>query len=687
MNALASTPIPPAPPAPHYTFAVPEDAALFFAARVQASEQRRVRSLLAAIGEVYSVRATEGVNPACNRLAVTLQMPWNTLRRNYYDYLGGVEKCDQYFAAGDWRTVLNWSKVKTEKVTLPHATLELWRELGELNQRKWKPAWAELMNIVKTGYGFPHGGDGAPRQYKKFPGYEEWPQIDPVLGHPPGMSYSWLMRHTSDPFDTALARFGRVKASEWRVPVLKTRVSLKFGQYVEFDDHDFNQKVLFQKRPMRPSGFVAIEVLSACPALMAIKPNLWSEDEQKRRTLTEREFMWFVIAYLTAVGVRRDDIGTTLITERAKAVIKGEFRERLLAAVPNLKLYAGAIPELNARAPYAGQFDGRGRGNFRTKALVEGFFNPLDNQTAALAGQMGKDRDHAPAQLHGMEKYTRELVERIEASAQPREALARVQFPFLTFHQWRQLAHDAVERIKRATDHQLEGWKTLGFERVQWRETVESNHWLEAAELTLLPEVTRAIIKSRLEADAALTRPLKLSRADVFNARRPELKPVPLFKIPELVGLENALWNERTQTYLHKVGAQVPGCFVFQCEEIEPDPMAFYARDERGFLPNGAEYICFVNPCWPQHLIACDEQLRVVAVCPRYERAHDDASLKAALGQQRSYEAAAEVRLSLRHDDAAKRNRAMRAHNDGVLPTSGPADVGSIDYNSEFSDE
>lgn len=652
-----------------FTFQIPDEHGEFFATRVQADEQRRVRLVLGAVGEIHSRRDTEGVNPACKRLAVTLQRCWGSLRRDYYAYTRlGARKGSEFFKPGDWRTVLNWSKVKSDKVNLPHAFLELWRELGELNQRKWKPAYEELLNILATGFGFPHGADGKVRSYKKIPGFESWPVMDAVLGHPPGMSYGNLMAHKSDPYDTSLARHGRVKASELRLPVLKTRTELRFGQFVEFDDHDFNQKCLFQKRPMRPSGFMAIEVLSACPALLALKPNLWDFEEQQRLTLTEREFMWFVVAYLTSVGVRRDAIGTTLITERAKAVIKGEFKERLLAIVPNLKLYAGAIPERNARAPHAGQFDGRGRGNFRTKALVEGFFNPLDNQTASLAGQMGKDREHAPAQLHGQEKYTKELVKAIEAGGLSLERAGQIQFPFLTFHQWRLLAHDAIARIKQARDHACEGWATLGFERVQWRASAESAHWFEADEFKRLPAVERSILQHRIDTDTTLTRSLKLSRAEVFANLRHEVKPVALHHVPELVGRANALNGGVKPLRVSK------GLFSFDCEEIEPDTLYFYARDARGYLPNDAEYICFVNPCWPQHLIACDDALRVVAVCPRYERAHDDASLHTAMGQQQSYEAAARVRLDLRHDAAARRNAAERASNDAVLGRTATAE-------------
>ena len=141
---------------------------------------------------------------------------------------------------------------------------------------------------------------------------------------------------------------------------------------------------------------------------------------------------------------------------------------------------------------------------------------------------------------------------------------------------------------------------------------------------------------------------------------------MPLYHIPELVGRENAL-DAGEPLAVGRNGK--PGLFAFECAEIDPDPIEFYARDERGFFKNGDKFICFVNPCAPSHLIACDDKLRVVAVCPRYDRARlgDDPALEKLMGEQGAYEAAARVRLNLRHDDTAKANRELRERNAALL--------------------
>jgi hypothetical protein len=385
---------------------------------------------------------------------------------------------------------------------------------------------------------------------------------------------------------------------------------------------------------------------------------LWDEEEGKKRVLTEREFLWFFLSVISGVGFNPK--GCRFDLENAKATIRDPWLTRLQSILGEKFVFNfGSRPAHYARAAHAGQLEGKPKGNFRTKALLESFWNPLDNQTAMLAGQVGKDREHSPAQLHGAEKYTAQLMRTAEATGTP---LSSLQFPFEHYHSWVQHAHEAVARMNAATDHAMEGWEKCGFLTRQWRENAESQFWLGTGDFEALPEVTRAIIAKRLEENPALVKFDRLSRVQVANRLRKSLKQFPLHHWPEVLGREFALNGGEPMT----VGRTLAGTFAFECEEIDSDAIYFYARDQRGFLKNGDKFVCFVNPYLPTHLVACDEQLRVAALCPRYEPATDDASLKAAMGQQVSYEAAASARLNLRHDDAARRNKAMRDHNDGV---------------------
>jgi hypothetical protein len=142
--------------------------------------------------------------------------------------------------------------------------------------------------------------------------------------------------------------------------------------------------------------------------------------------------------------------------------------------------------------------------------------------------------------------------------------------------------------------------------------------------------------------------------------------------LPELVGPENAL-NAGAPLTVRR------GLISFECEDIDPDPLHFYARNGSGeFLPNDEKYICFVNPYAPTHLVACTynsalrtphSALKVAAVCARYIPAlrTDEDAINHELGAQSAYESQARVRLNLRHSDAAESKRAMFANNTRLL--------------------
>ena len=672
----------PCPSVVALSFTVAEHAE-FFAKRVPNTEQNRVRVLLAAFNDIFH---SANQNATLKALSVSLQMPFNTLRRLYYGYKSGCVKkiagAETRFAAGDWRSVLNWSKVQPERQNLPYAFLEFWRALGERNQRKWKPAWDELIQIIKTGHDFKG------RRHTKIPGYDQWPQIDPVLRHPPGMSYQNLIRHTSSRYDQAAVRIGRSAATRFRIPVLKSREDLRIGQFMEFDDHEFNQKVLFQKKPMRPLCFAAVDVLTDCLFRIGVKPTFWDEETEMKRKLTEREFLWFLLAVLCGTGYRRDAVGTTLVMERGTTTVREPYLSRLKAVLgEGVKFYFGSNAGRNTRAAHAGQFGGQPKGNFRTKAIVESKWNTIDNQTASLLGQVGKDRDHAPAQLYGAERYTGQMMRAAEEKNLSPDLL---RLPFEQYHQWCQFCHQAVERINTARDHQCQGWEKLGFVKKLWRSDAGSPLWHSENDFQLLSDIDRAVINAKLIADksGALTKVERAHRWEVFQALRRELKPLPWFHVPEILGPDFALDGGA----LIAVGRQLPGLISFQCEEIDSDPIHFYARDvaaEAGhFIPNGRKFVCFVNPYLPTHLVACDEQLRVQAVCPRYEPARDAAGLEKNMGAQNAMEAAQRVRLNLRHDSEGNDLRAMREHNERVLnAVAGGASVPASRPDADCTDE
>ncbi len=654
---------------PHLQFIIPAEDATSSVRTVPMESLEEVRALLRAMEEIDSAPK---VLPACKQLAASMNRcrgGWSVdrLRARYYEFVRG----NNQYSAGSWRILLNKSKARVDNAAVVASRWkfhEFWRTLGESNHQDWAAAHDELLKIFRTGY------DNLGRQYTLIPGYEKWPEQDAFYGYPDGWSYANLMRYQSDRYDQVAARIGHAKASEHRLPVLTDRTKIQFGQYIEFDDHHFNQKVLFQSKPMRPLGFGAVELFSGCPLPPGLKPTIWDEDEKAKRMLTEREFMWYVVAVLTTIGYRAD-IGTELIVERGTAAIKEWFAKRI-AGVTNNKVTT-FVGGRFGRPAHDGQFSGASKGNYKTKALVEGLWRIIDDQMASLPAQMGRNRDDSPEQLHGAEQYTASLMRQIEArqdAGRPLtpQQLEDLRFAIPMFSTWREWALDAFHRVATDRDHKLQGWEKLGFVQSVWR-MPSVDAWMPQSAFTALPPIEQGVVKRMLDENPALVRSVRLNRQEVFNQAAKSLTKVPWELLPGLVGPENALDRPLQPER---------GVFRFQCATIDSDPLIFYARDGKNFLSDREKYLCFVNPYAPTHLVACtydsaasaQESLKVVAVCARYERAGrgDQDSVNKLLGEQSSFEAQARVRLNLRHSDEAAAKRAMFDNNARVLGQNDP---------------
>lgn len=649
----------------HFFSIPPDEAAAANREGIPVEVLKETRTLLTIMQQIH---AAKKARPECQRQATLCANRWQpeTLRDKYYAFLAAAKDALENGGSSPWRVLMNKAKApvaRKNNTVLKFAFFEFWRKLGEDNQRVWSAAHTELVQIWKTGFGFPRNSK-APQRYVKIPGYMEWPAADPATGLPEGWSQANLMRYTSSPYDQVAARVGRGKAALQRLPVLTTRVGLKFMQYVEFDDHEFNQKPMFQKKPMRPLGFGAVELLSDCLCHTGYKPTLWDFEAEAKKRLTEREFMWFVVSFLCGIGYRNDATGTTLIVERGTAAIRDAFKERIANVFGGrVKVHVGGRM---GKAAHDGQWNGKSHGNFMTKRLVESMWSLVDNQMAALPAQMGKDRLHAPEQLHGLEQYTQALIRQAEAKNLPDHRKQLLEFPSPPFFMWREWAMDAVKRINEKRDHNIEGWDKLGFVVPQWKMDPSIRKAVSAMDA----DKSQMVLDALLAANPDLATTVKLNRREVFDAHRRELTQAPLELIPELVGVENAL-NGGEPLEVRK------GLLSFEDAEIDSDPLHFYARDggRRGseFLPNGDKFICFANPYDPRALVACEHnssgKLRVIAVCPRYETPckSDEKAVRVRMGEQNAFEGQARQRLNLRHADSAADIEAMRAHNDRVF--------------------
>jgi hypothetical protein len=328
---------------------------------------------------------------------------WKSILRKYYDYTGGCTRNEGgrkvEYDAGDWRMFWDkakWPVAKTGVVkhqsdcALSPAFLQFVRSNYERNQRgKFATFHAELIHLVRTRHTLNElelTDTGkmieAKRKVPYIPGYSEWPTINPETGMPDGWTLSNLQKKIQpDKLERALVTQGRAAAKNFSLKVRTTRVGALLLQDIFADDHEFNQKIIVPRQMefLRPRGFFIVDFLAAFACRRFFKPTFWDDELQKKKALTELDFLHTTISYLTKIGYRTDEHGTTMTGEHGLTILRKPYTERLLEATGgkfhfvtggrnNERGHVGQLHPVDHTDP---NWRKKGRGNPRSKALIE----------------------------------------------------------------------------------------------------------------------------------------------------------------------------------------------------------------------------------------------------------------------------------------------------------------------------
>lgn len=577
------------------------------------------------------------------------------------------ERMRKYLKSLDWRDLINKAKAgafawKAQKpVGLPVSFRNFYKKLCEDNQRVDRDGYRELIKIWETKF------DSEGGWYETIPGYGQWP-VASRFGHPEGWSERNLYRLVPDLYDSTAERVGAFAASAFRPAVLRRRVAddgtrLEIGEQVEFDDHEYNVKVHFpgQLKAMRPRGFTAVEVLSAF-LTPVYKMTLWDEEEEKKLTLRERDFQWFVVNWLTNVGWRVDERGTEFIGELGTAAIRARFAEAIFRATQDkVKVPGRGVFDKPA---HAGQYKPAGKGNFKRSALIESSFSLIDNAFARLPAQTGLDRLTAPAEMAGREQEMHAILR--AAKKLPLDEAARLRIPFLTWFQFNSRAMGLYAEVNKNPEHELDGWAELGFQTTDWRLNADMP-WMAQERLYQLPDAERDAALALLNADgpAPLTRARNLSRHEVFSAEHAAaLKAGTMQKLSpwrwcDLMGLE-AGWP---------VTVNKQSMFKVEAREFGPRAIHYLAAVNQRHLPVGEKYLAFINPWAPQWMLLTREDGAAVGLCEQWSAPcrNDVEGIKRMAGKQAHWEAQRRADLNERHADKAEEIAHMREHNEAIM--------------------
>lgn len=188
-----------------------------------------------------------------------------------------------------------------------------------------------------------------------------------------------------------------------------------------------------------------------------------------------------------------------------------------------------------------GLFDARPRGNFRWKAALESAHNLHHNELAALPGQLGKDRDHSPAELYGMNKQNEGLIKICVALEDSRPDLMReLAFPYMQFDRFMEFLHLVYERINNRMDHRLEGFEEAGLTVQEYR-LDPSMEFLPMEQLMKFPPQARAATEALLASNPGqLTNCRRMTPAEAYHSQKHTLRRLSMAVAPEILGKEFA---------------------------------------------------------------------------------------------------------------------------------------------------
>lgn len=503
-----------------------------------------------------------------------------------------------------WRAL--WDKSKyppSERASLPISFRDFCAELHVQFQRD-QTGIAAHEELKKR---FKRWENGDPES--RIPGYftppprQWWTQEN----LPAGWGYRNFMRLKPEDIQLRAARQGLGAASEYRLPVLTSRVGLKFGEIIQFDDQEYDVFVNFiglNSRKMRPLGLDAVDVLSACSIGHGFKPTIWNQVTETKSKLKDSDMLWFAVHILTDIGYR-DDIGSTWITEKGTTVIRKDFADRIAEATGN-KIHI-KTSGTRAGGDVTRIFDGPGGGNFKFKALLEGSRNMVRNRQSLYIGATGLSPDAAPEEAyHGLEKFNN-LFLKVADRLTPERA-ARLISPLMEWHEFVRLAIELYGDIDARTEHELEGWRELEFTVNEWRSSVFIEDWQSSQSLLALPYNDQLAIA----AQPGLMRTRLMSPLEVKQRHIRELTKVPEYALPILLGKEFAIRS--------RVGTKAP---LFEVNDSEAFAGSIYFAAALGGtepLRREQEFLLYVNPFNPARAVVCDLDNSYLGWVPFWDR-------------------------------------------------------------------
>lgn len=508
-------------------------------------------------------------NPALRALAENLDVPFRTVRNDFYTWEA---------EGRDWRACANWSRARRKAETLTSEFVNWWTHFAGKNQRGTQAAFRAFGEAWKAGNHIPGLNNSLPRHTL-----------------PPGCTANNLRRYVkrSDFAITAMRRGLGVAKSHGPL-VLTTRKGLWCGSHITLDDLFHDNFVMFQGQLVRVLQLSVLDVYSGAVVGWGCKPRQL-RDDGKFDNLKERFARLLLADYFARHGYSKR--GTEILSEHGTAALSDLFKAILRRHTGGKVTVRESGITGKEQALYSLGL-GKGGGNFRHKSWLESLHNLFHNQLAALPGQTGRDVEHRPEFTHGQLVDDQNLIRaaRWLAKTAP-DLVQKLQTRLLHYHgDFLPLLGGLVNAINlRGTDpeiwtHNLEGWSDCGHIVGEYRFSANSSDWLNDAELRRMEPAAREAFIALCAARPELIRERKLSPHEIWTPGCRDLCKFPGVAIAEMLG-EDYAREERVENM----------CFRFQDSELAPEALQYESRilTSRGYeeeLPSGETYKLLLNP-------------------------------------------------------------------------------------------
>ena len=462
----------------------------------------------------------------------------------------------------------------------------------------------------------------------RIPGFMEPIPIGPK-GYPEGLSQETIRKCGPDAYQRALAHQGRKTASTLLPAIPLSRHGVGYLERIFFDDQMYDHYITEHgyDTHMRPVGFNALDFLTGAFLEFHIRLRWWDESGEKHRSLTQREFVWFVLGLLSSVGYRTDARGTCLVFEWGTANSWSSENGALKTAEGHTNfadaLYA--FTDGHVTIDRSGKFNKpmfkdmlfapSSSGNFRFKAPIESMFRAVRTHGLLLPGATGLNPEMAPEENNGLEREERRWLKLANKfPAHLAEAVKSNNYSFLEYHR----AYGWIYAgINADPEHNLKDWEQCGFIAREWHwEEDPPDLWRPRAQLAGLAEHVRETFEAQLSGNPLLMRTRRMSRAEAVRASEQDacIKTLDPMLYHHLLPLEWAIpVKVRNNREIHVREPLIRGA----AGDLIYSAVVFNEHGHRINLSPGDELLCHLDPFRPDSLIVLDQRGRFIGRAAR----------------------------------------------------------------------